>query len=43
MAGGGVGAWTASHVSAKGSRGGFLKGSERPEAGCLGELLSNSY
>ena len=25
--------------SVKGSRGGFLKGSERLEAGCLGELF----
>ena len=24
-------------MSARGNRGGFLKGSERPEAGCLGE------
>ena len=38
MAGGG-GGWPGGDVSARGSRGG-LKGSERPEAGCLGELCS---
>ena len=37
MAGGGGGAAQA-EVSAQGKRG-FLKGSERPEARCLGEYL----
>ena len=36
MAGGGVGVGLEACL-----QGGILKGSERPEAGCLGEFLSN--
>ena len=38
--GGGVGQ---AGMSARGGRGGFLKGSERPEAGCLGELIGITW